>query len=148
MRIRKAKKEDLKEIYILVNKNIKYHKKFDKEKYGNLSKNNLKKYNENLKKSIKNKNSEILIAENNKKIIGYIYGIAEKETGAIADIFVTTTSRDKGIGKILIKRILAEFKKKKCKRAKVQAYYKNNIAIKTYESQKFKKKNLILERRI
>ena len=75
------------------------------------------------------KQSNIFIYENNGKILGFI-GI---DNGFIQGIFVSKTSRSKGIGKKLI-----DFCKEKYITLSLKVYEKNKRAISFYKNQEFR----------
>ena len=74
------------------------------------------------------KQSNIFVYENNGKILGFI-GI---DNGFIQGIFVSKTSRSKGIGKKLI-----DYCKKKYDTLTLSVYKKNERAINFYKKQSF-----------
>lgn len=75
------------------------------------------------------KQSNIFVYENNGKILGFI-GI---DNGFIQGIFVSKTSRSKGIGKKLI-----DFCKEKYSTLSLKVYEKNKRAISFYKNQEFR----------
>lgn len=75
------------------------------------------------------KQSNIFVYENNGKILGFI-GI---DNGFIQGIFVSKTSRSKGIGKKLI-----DFCKEKYITLSLKVYEKNKRAISFYKNQEFR----------
>lgn len=75
------------------------------------------------------KQSNIFVYENNGKILGFI-GI---DNGFIQGIFVSKTSRSKGIGKKLI-----DFCKEKYITLSLKVYEKNKRAINFYKKQEFR----------
>lgn len=106
MKIRKAKKEDLKEITRI------YREEYSK-----------KPYNEKwtgktaiIRVKYLLKNSIIIIAEENKKIIGaisfFIFPWAIKLKGYVEDFIVDSKFQNKGVGSKLLERAEKEIKKK------------------------------------
>ena len=104
-----------------------------------------KNYDKHLKEDVKKymklnpKEAIIFVAEDNKKLIGYIYGRIEKKpkmvldrVGMIEDWFVQEKYRGKGIGEKLWNELMNWFKKKKCNCLEVDAYITNKKAIKIY----------------
>lgn len=75
------------------------------------------------------KQSNIFVYENNGKILGFI-GI---DNGFIQGIFVSKTSRSKGIGKKLI-----DYCKEKYSTLSLKVYEKNKRAINFYKKQEFR----------
>lgn len=75
------------------------------------------------------KQSNIFVYENNGKILGFI-GI---DNGFIQGIFVSKTSRSKGIGKKLI-----DYCKEKYSTLSLKVYEKNKRAISFYKNQEFR----------
>ena len=82
---------------------------------------------EHVKEEIKKSN--IFVYENNGKILGFI-GI---DNGFIQGIFVSKTSRSKGIGKKLI-----DYCKEKYSTLSLKVYEKNKRAINFYKNQEFR----------
>jgi ribosomal protein S18 acetylase RimI-like enzyme len=69
-----------------------------------------------LRRELRNKNAVVLVAERHSELAGYAYGTIEArdwnalldEHGAIHDVFVTSTGRRAGIGKLLVEGISRE----------------------------------------
>ncbi len=88
---------------------------------------------EEFKYSIKNKKGIFLLAEDNKKIVGFIYGDSEdgdrvlKSVACLVYIAVDKKYRGKGVGSILYNDCVKEFKKRKVKHIYAWANPKSGI---------------------
>lgn len=117
MSIRKAKIKDLKDIVELSYKSAIYHKKLTL--YYDLKKDAKDILTKSLKKNIYSSNSCIFVAEENKKIIGYLllFKINRPEMfkieklGLIADIYVDEIKRKIGIGSMLVEECFKYLRK-------------------------------------
>ena len=95
----------------------------------------------------------IFIALDDSKIIGYTYGIKEKNKfckeniGQIWELFVDKKYRNKGIGKNLIKHMLIWFKRQKLHYVGIGALY-SNPATKLYKRLGFTEKRISFIRRL
>ncbi len=109
-------------------------------------------YVKNLKKKWKFERGKIhfvdLIAEENKKIIGYLSGYFIKYkvdgTGEIVDLIISEKARGKGVGTELIKEFLNISKKQGINEITLTTPKENKKAIKFYERLGFKKGNEVL----
>jgi len=144
MKIRRANQKDLKVLNDLQIKLAKYERKICKTlKNPELLR---KKYNEYYKKKIKQKNCVFWVAEENKKIVGYVFGEIEtpkhlhiyKKRGYIHDAFVLEEYRKIGIGEKLIQKLIQWFKLNGIKWIRVSAYTNNKSAIKFWKKMGFK----------
>jgi ribosomal protein S18 acetylase RimI-like enzyme len=105
-----------------------------------------KEFYEYYKKKIRQKNCVFFVAEESKKIIGYVLGEIEKPThhhiykyrGYINDVFVLEGYRERGIGEELTKKLIEFFESKGIKWIRVSAYVKNKSAIKFWKKMGFK----------
>jgi ribosomal protein S18 acetylase RimI-like enzyme len=92
------------------------------------------KHREFLKKAINDKNSIILIALNEKEIIGYIKAEVEerepflKKIGYIAEAYITPAFRRKNIGKKLFDEVVNWFREKKIEWLLVSTHVKDEVA--------------------
>lgn len=68
------------------------------------------------KESIKKKESFLLGAKRNKKIVGFLYGEFYKNEGCIDELFVEEKSRGEGIGKFLVKMAAKRFLKREVRK--------------------------------
>jgi len=138
IRIRKVNKRDISSIINLRNEFDIYHKKFDKLLSINTKR---KKFNRRfIKNKFKNRSVILLAALDRNKIIGYTLGWIEKKqpydfrVGYICDLFITKNYRNKGVGKILIKKLINQFKAEKIRYVGLDVYSNNKNAIKTFYS--------------
>lgn len=143
MMIRKAKKEDIELIHKLDRESTKYHKKFDRDFY-TISERWQKIKKDSQIKAIKSPTNLILVAEIDKRVVGYIWGFVETimkhKIGKIQELIVTSKQRGKGIGKELIKRMLDFFKNKDCIISEIEVFVENLPTIQVYEKAGFKKR--------
>jgi len=137
MKIRKARKEDLKkidEIFREEYSKFPYNEKWTKEK-------SLTKLKEYLKYNL------IFVIENSKGILGFLIGhidIWDKgNEGFIDEVVVSRKFQGKGYGKLLMNFIIKYFDRKNCKNLRLMSNPKS-IAFKIYKKMGFNKsKNLI-----
>jgi len=90
---------------------------------------------------IKSKNNLILIARENKQIIGFIianYNPSFKKA-IIENIFVNPNFRGKEVGKLLLDNLLSKLKKLGCEYICSLTEIKNNVAVKFYLNNNFNK---------
>jgi len=120
-----------------------------------------KNYDEHLREDVgkymrlDNNKAIIFVAEDNEKLIGYIYGrIINKpkmrlgRIGVIEDWFVEEKYRGKRIGEILWNRLIEWFKSKKCNRLELDVYPTNKKAIKIYHKLGFIDKNIVMTKKL
>jgi len=100
-----------------------------------------------IKRLIKSKNSIFLIVETNKKPIGCGFGEIQKVNedwykykykGYIGMMFVEKKYRKKGIGGMVLDKLLAWFNKKKIRDVRIRVYHNNFRAVEFYKKHKFK----------
>lgn len=139
--IRKANIRDVKAIGDLDAESVEYHKKFDKGFYA-ISKRWLDRKKSSLIKAIKSGNSLVLVAESNKRVVGYVWGhismIGDEKLGVVQELTVSDKERRKKIGEKLTGMLLTFFKSKGCTAADLHVLAKNKIAISFYEKMGFK----------
>ena len=146
MKIRKAKKEDMKDIQDLRYLLAKYDKSLGLDiavtEWG---------YTEVGKKDLEYFLNEqyIYVAEENEKIVGFITAEIFKkkawytvQLGSINNIFVLEEYRNKGIGKALMKTAIDALKEAGITNIQLDTYNRNSNAIKFYEGLGFEKCNL------
>lgn len=142
MQIRKAGKLDLDSIHQLDVELTKFHKRFDKDLY-EISKRWWGIKRRSQLKALKDKNNIMLVAEENKKIIGYVWGYVEKlgrfKIAKVQEVVVTSKHTGKGIGTALLKQAIIFFKRKGCIIAETYVNVQNDAALKFYEKEGFKK---------
>lgn len=136
MLIRNCKEEDIQSIVRLVRQMVDYHYAIDRY-YKDYSGYNGTGIRGHFKKLMKDKNTKIIIAEENRKVIGYFMGAIEKapsyvipkEIGVIFDAFVEEKYRKQGAGKKIFKELLKWFKKKKVKHIELTVDARNKIGL-------------------
>lgn len=99
-----------------------------------------------------NENSIIFVAEEGKRVVGYIIAFVNNYTYRrvnpiceIENMLVEEEFRGHGVGKALIEAVKHEVKKKSVKRLRVGAIAQNEKAINFYRAQGFKDTNIYLE---
>jgi ribosomal protein S18 acetylase RimI-like enzyme len=144
MKIRKANKKDIEQIVELNSKLGDYHVKFDSYyKKGKDIEPYFRKY---LKKIITKRNSRIIVAEENKKIIGFIFGSINnarfyakpKRIGSLHTAFVLGEYRNLGAGKAMLDDFIGWLKKKKIKNIELSVDFRNKIGNKAWKRFGFK----------
>ena len=146
MNIRKAEKEDIKDIqdlrYLLAKHDKSLGLDIVETKWG---------YTDVGKKDLEYFLNEqyIYVAEENEKIVGFITAEIFKkkawytvQLGSINNIFVLEEYRNKGIGKALMKTAIDALKEVGITNIQLDTYNKNSNAIKFYEGLGFEKCNL------
>lgn len=152
MKIRLVQKEDIAGL-------LELEKQFQKDR-GNFLPKNFKVFDVQRPKSdfndkIKDKNSQILIAEDDQKIIGFMINKieqfkSEKQKflqGKMADIYIRKEYRGKGIASKFYNQSLKWFKKRGCKYIQLSVY-DNNPAKKIYVDWGFKPFTIVMKKRI
>ena len=152
MKIRKATKKDLNNIYLIFLELAKSEEKNSRKaanffKKLNRRKNNFEKSSKKeLLKDINGKNSILFVAEENNKLLGYISGnfVSSKNPfykqvilGYLIHIIVSKEYRGKGISKRLYKKLEEWFMKKKCKFIYLEVF-STNSAVKKFKKSKYK----------
>jgi ribosomal protein S18 acetylase RimI-like enzyme len=97
-------------------------------------------------RTFKNKNWKYFVAEDNKKLVGFINGkvdncypiYGENKHGVIWLVYVDESYRNKGIGKKLVNKLITWLKKKKIKFVETSVSPLNKISQKMLESLGFK----------
>ena len=155
MKIRKAKPEEVGQIADLQQGLMLREKKIDPTYY-DISKYAKKRFVEFAKKKIKNRNSILLVATVDDKIVGYILGWVKerppvfklKRVGYISDCFMIKEFRWKGIGEKLVQRMLAWFKTKKLNYAELVVTSRNKLGLTVWKDLGFKEYRKIMRRKI
>ncbi len=140
MRIRQAVKNDLAQLKSLFWENQRYTQKFDKEVVVNEQ--TEKEIERDVEKVFKEPNNQIFVAEENKKIIGFIianFSPGVIRSGWINEIFVTESFRKRRIGFKLMAKGLDWLKQKEAKKAELMTYKVNQKALSFYQKLGFKK---------
>ena len=145
VQIRKAKRDDIDRIVELNKQLTDYHRRLDKYyKPGSEIKKTFRKYL--LEDIIGKRNTRVLVAEINGKIIGYFIGkikktkpiIVPKKVGRISDAFVEKEYRKSGIGRAMFRELIKWFKENKIKYVELSVHSKNEIGIKAWQKFGFK----------
>lgn len=144
MKIRKAKLKDIEQITNYGIKLISYHQKLDS--YFAVDKGAKDCYRKIFKKSIYSKNSNLLVAEKDGKIIGYALGgmhprlsiFKIKKIGSVNDMFVEEKFRKNGISKRFMEELGVWFRSKKIKYVEISVHVKNDMGKKTWAKYGFR----------
>ncbi|MBR9683374.1 GNAT family N-acetyltransferase [Candidatus Woesearchaeota archaeon] len=142
--IKKAEKEDIGNLIKLWQGMRQYHEKIATEKdafYDQIEKNKNTIWKKFIKKSIKDKNSLILIAYDKGKPVAYCILLIKqnipvfkiKKYGYISDIYVEKNYRGKGMGKKLMDISVGFFKKNRIKFMELSVKHNNKSSIKFYQ---------------
>lgn len=75
-----------------------------------------------VKKRLEDEHSVYLVAKENEKVVGYMFGWVLEGTGHIHWFSIAKGSRRKGYGRKLLEKTLSEFEKKHCYESRVFAY--------------------------
>lgn len=101
-------------------------------------------YTENLIKKIDKHDGKIMLAYDNKRVVGCIAGVIEKQSkddllecvptkaGRILELFVSEGIRGHGIGKRMMKQMEEYFERKGCDIVRVEVFEPNHSAHKFY----------------
>ncbi|MDP3742105.1 MAG: GNAT family N-acetyltransferase [Candidatus Micrarchaeota archaeon] len=102
-------------------------------------------YEQNLKDDIRkyiatdSKKGICFVAEENEKLIGVIFGLVKNQPkkvlhtlGYVNDWFVLKECRGKGVGKLLWLKMMAWFRKRRCKAVELKVYPNNKSATAVY----------------
>jgi len=161
IKIRSLQKSDEKQLSDLT---IQFHKKYQRGKIvlrKLLPLIEYKDYEKRLQQDVKKymkldpREAIIFVAEDEKELIGYIYGRLEKRSkmvinkcGIIEDWFVKEKYRGKGIGEMLWDKLIRWFKNKKCNCLKTDAYLTNKLAINIYHKLGFIDEKIVMWKRL
>lgn len=127
MTIRRAKESDYKVLMELYNDFV------GKDRY---SKHN----NDSFNKVIKSKNNFIYVAEDKNKVIGFVTFSVRlvirypKPIAELDELFILPEYRRKGVGNMLMCKVLSKAKELNCHRLFIETHYKHEAAHKFYES--------------
>lgn len=109
------------------------------------------------KKELKNKDAKFFVAENENKIIGYIYGyikkspehmIKHKYLGHLEAIFVEKSVRSKKIGKELTNKLIGWFKSKRISLIELGVYAENKESVEVWHNLGFKNFHIKMRKEI
>lgn len=138
MKIRGAKKEDIREIAKLMHQYDVYENNLDKR----IEISSVKSYEKEISEFSKNKSTIFLVGEENGEIVGFINFAIDRrgkmKIGVLQDIFVKENFRRRKIGEKLVDYVLTKMKKEKCQFVKSAVRVKNKKAQKFWERQGFK----------
>lgn len=150
IKIREAKKSELKEVADLQTKLAKHERKFDKKIKIGTKTNNVKYLKHFVLKKCKGK---IFVAFDGGKMIGYCDGWFGKtkqytfdKIGYVSDCFVLERYRRKGVGSRLLKELLKWLKEKNVKHVKMDVYLKNKDAYKLWKFMGFKETTISMRK--
>ena len=154
MLIRKAKKQDLKQIAkldLILAMEISQKDFFKKDE--TILKKMEKPY---LYRDFKNKNNIFFVAEDKNQIIGFTGGHIKtnlkffkiKQVGFIREVYVKPSYRHHGLGQKLMREIIKWFKSKNIKVAQLTVLTNNKPAMKFYQSMGFEENRKKMVRRI
>ncbi|MFH0831983.1 MAG: GNAT family N-acetyltransferase [archaeon] len=160
MKIRKATKKDISELWPLEVEDRKYYKKLIGKKYAKLDKSRIgrkekEEFIKNLGKDIKK--NLILVIEDKKNIVGYIEGHITRWKWTdcknvrlvyIENIAVSKNYRRKGLGTKLIRGLEKWAKSKKCFGISLAVLTKNLPAINLYKQNKFYNHSVYMVKRV
>ena len=130
MNIRTARNSDYKELMQLYNGFV------GEDRYSKHNKDSFKKVS-------KSKNNFIYVVEENKKLIGFAtFSIRlviryPKPIAELDELFVLPGYRKKGVGKLLMNKILSKAKELNCYRLFIESHYDHKAAHKLYEKLNF-----------
>ena len=138
IKIRKATIKDLNGIWVLVKKLINFFHELDNCYKSFSQRRSVEAF---LRKTFKDKNTEIFIAEDNNIIVGYIMVNVSKaqqmysfnKLGSIWDVYVEKEYRKKGITKQLLRESLKWFRLKKVKNINLSVDSKNLVGVKVWK---------------
>jgi ribosomal protein S18 acetylase RimI-like enzyme len=143
MKIRKAKLEDLDEVVKLSLEEERHFKRQEKDDIYALK--NKRSHVKIAKNKIIKKEKVVVVAEDNGKLVGYLYGGIWRtpsckitKRGVLDDIFILTKYRDKGTGTKLAEAFFNWLKERKIKHIVLYVSKINEKAIKLYERIGFK----------
>ncbi len=113
-------------------------------------------YAEDLKKQIEDLKSEIIVAEYEKEVVGFVYGKVFdapkykriKVDSELISLYVKEEHRNKKIGSALVSEFIKWAKSKKADQIKIEPFYNNKKAIKFYKREGFKDYVVMLRKKL
>ena len=161
MRIRKIKESELDYLWNFEKENRKYDKKILGEKFwlfypSKINEKEKEIWLKDLKKSFKDKNTNILVVEIEGKLAGYSwmhvhllgYLKPKKEVGYIEEFFLTEEFRSKGISTKLMNETIKWFKQRKVEFVGLRVFSKNKNVVGVYEKFGFEPFSVDMKKRI
>jgi GNAT superfamily N-acetyltransferase len=161
VKIRTIRKNDEKQLLELVTNFLKKYQRSKIVSKKLLSMIKYKDYDEHLREDVKKymklnpKKAAVFVADNNGKLIGYIYGrilnkpkMVLSRIGIIEDWFVEDKYRGKGVGEMLWKKLISWFKEKRCNRLELDVFTTNKHAINIYHRLGFIDKLIVMTRKL
>ena len=161
MKIRRGKREDIKKLWSIEMQSRDYHAKIVGKKLSKLNKKKIdkkakKEFIKNYAELFNNKKSILLVAEKNKKIIGYLAGEITKwwwsdnppELALINDMGVIESHKKKGIAGKLFKAFERWAKSKKVYALSINVWAKNIPAYNFYKKYKFEDYNIYMVKKL
>ena len=142
--IRKAELEDIDAIAELAKQLADYHRKLDRYyKPGSETESEFKKF---LARNMGRRNTRVLVAEIDGRIIGYFIGKIERpnpcfvpeKIGKISDAFIKEKYRKSGTGRAMFSELLKWFRKKGIKHIELSVDSRNKLGIKVWQNLGFK----------
>ncbi|MCJ7804415.1 GNAT family N-acetyltransferase [Patescibacteria group bacterium] len=140
MKIRQAVKNDSVQLKSLFLENQKYTQKFDKEVVVNEQ--TEKEIEKDIEGIFKEPNNQIFVAEENKKIVGFIianFSPGVIRSGWLEEIFITSSFRKRGIGFKLMVKSIDWLKQKGAKKVELRTHKLNQEALSFHQKLGFKK---------
>jgi len=153
--IRKARLKDVLRIVKLHSYLIKHLHSVNPRMYTeSADKSEQKRFEKNLKKYLKDKNSLVLVYEINNKINGYAISrikeypsfISFRKYGEIHEVVVSKDMQEKGIGSKFVKKIISFFKSRKVKIAELLIDSRNLAGLKAWSKAGFKEELKIMKK--
>lgn len=161
MKIREIREEELDYLWNFEKENREFDKKTLGDKFNlfyisEISEKEKEEWLKNLRESFQNPNTQIFIAEEKKKIIGYTwiktyslnYLNPKKKVGFVNEMFVTKEFRGKGISKELMEKSIKWFKKQGIEFVSLSVFAQNRHAIEIYKKFGFESFSVYMRKRI
>lgn len=151
--IRKAIKNDVDAILLLMKELVDFHSKIDSYYKSFTAYRGLRSY---LYKSLRDENKLVLVAEKDGEIIGYFLGeienapfySKERKIGIVADTAVSKSDRRQGVLKELFKNALTWFKEKGVYYLELSVHVKNQTALAAWRKFGFFEYRLRMRRKL
>jgi ribosomal protein S18 acetylase RimI-like enzyme len=143
MQTRKARLADLDQVTNLAVALQKYHEPFDSGfALRRDAKRGIKSF---LKRNLYSKKSLLIVAEENKRIVGYLLAILasrppifkQRQYGFVMDAYVSEEHRGKGATKRMLSEAYSWFKKHKVKEVVLTVHTENSLGIRVWEKEGF-----------